>query len=724
MLAEKRAPKPDTQERGGTGMLFAGYGARGESASRLTELEYNTNLYGTNGIRTYDRMRLSDPKVAGLRRAQNQPLISAGVRIDPVDPDDAKAVEVADFVTQALVSTGPLSVADHWADNLRQFLLYLDYGYAPFEMVWEMRDGHAIIDRFAYRPPSTVQDIHVAGGRITHVTQVAQAGQTVEIPGEKLLWFCHEREGDNWRGRSLLRPMYKPWFNKEKAEILLLILLEKMGGLPVAREVAGGLTDTERDVIDGALESFHLSDRGYLRTPETVEVRIEGGNISLTEGLELVRYWDQQLSTVSMQQFLDLGSTPNGSRALGATMSDLYLAAMGAIAKQIENTLNAPEGPIHQLVAYNFAASEDVIPTLRFASLGKLDVKALAAGLHQLWQMGMSFSDADWEWIRSELDLPAHEAQNETVAPNETPPAPEPASSDEDEAPSSEVSACECEHALAEGRFWRQPAGPELFVALDEIADALDDAKNVVRDRTAEVRERISADLAKRAVAAAESGDPDKVAALASGKAPMLDTLARELRAIFGEYFDAGRAQVRDELARQRDGEPVAAEIVGERSGDDLAMADLPPRMTTKEARRFYAMLDAEAEIAARAIGSSAVSSAAKSAAAMLGAPPSREVAAEMIRRATAEEAIRIGWTVTRVMIGGRSAEAMEEREQIAYAQYSAILDGNVCENCEPRDGETTEDLDEATGWTPNPECLGGDRCRCATIYIYKAGDE
>lgn len=52
--------------------------------------------------------------------------------------------------------------------------------------------------------------------------------------------------------------------------------------------------------------------------------------------------------------------------------------------------------------------------------------------------------------------------------------------------------------------------------------------------------------------------------------------------------------------------------------------------------------------------------------------------------------------------------------------QYSAILDGAACDPCASEDGETFESWeaiqDVLPGGGPNPECDGGDRCRCRAI--------
>lgn len=708
----ERTPRPETAERGDTGMAYFGGGTTGAKLLNAAATEYNRQCHGTIGYRNFDRMRFSDPKVAGLRRAMNLPLLRAQARIEPVDPKDERAVEVASFVHGALFAR----MADPWRAFLSQALLFLDYGCAPFEIVWKLQDGRVLLDRFAYRPPATLYGgISVENGRIAAVSQTGLTGSSLEIPGEKLLWFVNEREGDNWLGRPLLRPMYKPWANKETAEKLLLILLERMGGVPVAKESV--LDEKARAALDAAMAAFCVNETGYLRIPEGVEFELATGSISLSEGLELVKYWDTQLSNVAIAQVLDLGKTETGSRALGRTMSDMFVDSLSAVAASIEDTFNTADGPIAQLVAYNFAAAADYVPALRFASLSRLDLKPMAEGLRALYEMGMGFGEETWEWVRAELDLPAREAIDETT-PQQAAPEPQNETAD---APADEPAVAAAELALGEGSYWRPLTRLEGFVDLSEIAGQLDSAKDAVRQRTQATRDRITAELVKRAQAAAQSGDPAKVGALAGGKAPMLDVLAREIRAVLAEYFEAGRAQVHDELLRQERGEPVIAEAQAERT-EGLAMAEAPPRLTEAQARRFYALLDAEAEIAARGIGQASVTATAKQAAAALRSPISAEVMREMATRASDEETLKVGWSVTRVVIAGRAAQAQAEKAQIASATYSAILDGNTCSVCEPRDGEETDDLDVAETWTPNPECEGGERCRCLVIYAYKAG--
>lgn len=65
----------------------------------------------------------------------------------------------------------------------------------------------------------------------------------------------------------------------------------------------------------------------------------------------------------------------------------------------------------------------------------------------------------------------------------------------------------------------------------------------------------------------------------------------------------------------------------------------------------------------------------------------------------------------------GRSDEAQARSDEWDRVEYSALLDQNVCEPCASADGETGPAEDDLTP-APNPECAGGDWCRCFVVYV------
>lgn len=67
--------------------------------------------------------------------------------------------------------------------------------------------------------------------------------------------------------------------------------------------------------------------------------------------------------------------------------------------------------------------------------------------------------------------------------------------------------------------------------------------------------------------------------------------------------------------------------------------------------------------------------------------------------------------------------QTFEENESIVGGwEYTSVLDGGTCEVCEPLDGTTYDSWAEIQevlpNGGPNPECLGGDRCRCRALPV------
>jgi len=65
----------------------------------------------------------------------------------------------------------------------------------------------------------------------------------------------------------------------------------------------------------------------------------------------------------------------------------------------------------------------------------------------------------------------------------------------------------------------------------------------------------------------------------------------------------------------------------------------------------------------------------------------------------------------------GRADEAENRKDEWGRVEYSALLDNNVCGPCAAADGETGPTEADITP-APNPDCEGGDWCRCFHVFI------
>jgi len=68
-------------------------------------------------------------------------------------------------------------------------------------------------------------------------------------------------------------------------------------------------------------------------------------------------------------------------------------------------------------------------------------------------------------------------------------------------------------------------------------------------------------------------------------------------------------------------------------------------------------------------------------------------------------------------------AQTFEENKELAGAfEYTAVLDGATCDPCDELDGTEYESWDAIQDVLPdggpNPECEGGDRCRCRAVPL------
>lgn len=67
----------------------------------------------------------------------------------------------------------------------------------------------------------------------------------------------------------------------------------------------------------------------------------------------------------------------------------------------------------------------------------------------------------------------------------------------------------------------------------------------------------------------------------------------------------------------------------------------------------------------------------------------------------------------------GREGGYEEFSDEIGSVIYSCLLDGNTCVPCDQADGvegATPNDIPDV----PNPDCDGGDKCRCVHVYVFK----
>lgn len=688
-LAEKKITSTSRDsfgEKGAPGtQFFAGY---------ISGEEYNTKLQGQAGIKIYDEMRRGDGMIKATMLAVTLPIRQAIWRIEPAS-DDPKDVEIAEFVSDNLF--GGMEIT--WADFLRQALLHLMFGFMMFEKVLKIENDKIVYKKLAPRLPKTLWKWNIDEDmNLKSITQYVQKGSSfvhIDIPIEKLLIFTNEQEGDNYEGISLLRSAYKHWYIKDTLYKIDAIKHDRWGvGIPKGIVPQGKTKENDPvgwAALIAALKELRVNERGFIIQPHGYEIgMLEMGTKVGTNVLPSVQHHNEQIVVNILAQFLTLGTTKSGARALGDTFKSLFLLSLQAIATYIEDVMN--RHAIKPLVDLNFVV--DKYPKLRASNIKEPDFSSMSDAVSKLMGAGAIVADEELEnHIRETGKLPAKMA----VEPE---PKPEKKTTER----------CTCGHTrkLTDNGFRRELFECEKHLNLREIDNQVSKTETALLRKIKKVQKDQIERLAK-----------DIAANPATAKTKKVGLLSSEIKGELLDIFRFGREQVNKELKKQA---KTPLKLVDDRKSiKDLKKAKIDPIRTQEEAQAF---IESKASLIATQMASKYETTAlfAGLEAKKLGLVKMAtvEFITERLQELSDREAIIATQNSVVEALGiGRNVEAETRKEDIATAFYSAILDGNVCENCEPLDGKEHEFNDPAFE-TPNPRCLGGDKCRCITIYVLK----
>jgi phage gp29-like protein len=664
--------------------VFAGY---------LRDLgEYNPDLGGLSAFRIYEQMRRSDAQVAATLAGMKLALRSAEWAV--AEPADASAVEkeAAGLIRECLFEELDLDAA------IENALLMLDFGCSAHEDVWYVDGNRVRLKKLAARHPSTFSRWIVdAEENLTAIEQYgakADSYVTVQLPVEKAALFTFQQEGANFAGRSLLRAMYEEWYIKHSLYKIDAIACERNGmGVPT---IVMGL-DAKREDRAAALDwvrKLCVHERTGLVLPNGWTFSLEGVKGTLRDPKESIAQHNIAISNAGLAQFLMLGQTETGSRALGQTMSDFFYLSLEATAKKIGRVMTL--ATIRRLVDYNFGV--DVrCPKLVAQNILAVKFEALHGALKDLAGAELVRPDDELEaYLRKKLGLPEAGAARPLTKPAAT------------KVQMGEGAAIRSPAEAGDGtlkrapQVSREPRGAEKFLALAEIVGELDRGRDEIAAALRRAKSAVQAEIVHKLINAPlptmhrVSVAPD-------------EKLVSQVEAVLGQVYEFGVRQVEEEAARQRDAKTAAQVRMADRKGarDPLGVyadAVVGEFQNDLQSRAANVALDWRRR-------------------------PGDLTTGEIIRKVDEElDGQSDKWIdgvaskgTNEAFADGRADGYEQHAEEIASVIYSALLDVNTCENCAAADGEEGATPDDITD-APNPDCDGGDKCRCVHVYVF--GDE
>jgi hypothetical protein len=350
---------------------------------------------------------------------------------DRTNPKQVVSRHVEDFVRTEIglprpgenlpdVRTSTVTFRDH----LQELLRCLTFGFSVFEQVYrvEVTDTQETVVhlwKLASRPQKTIEHFLVdPDGELKAVVQQPLPGAIsnsltgIVMPVETVVMYCHEREGADWSGTSILRNCYKNWLIKDVVLRLTAQIVERNGmGIPDVTYDEGGTTSKDEAVE--LAQKLRAGATAGMAHASDVKVQILGVTGNLVDAVPFLTYNDQQIAGSALAMFQTLGHD-NGARALGDTFLDVFTNSLQAEGDMVAETFT--QQVIRPLVAANFGPDEPypVLEAGDMTETGVLDAKSLS----DLVAAGLIVPDETLKaFFRTRYDLPVPDPEPEPVPP-------------------------------------------------------------------------------------------------------------------------------------------------------------------------------------------------------------------------------------------------------------------------------------------------------------------
>lgn len=728
----------DGREHGATGTPNYGGWITGE--------DYNPKLDGKAAMKVYDEMRRSDAQVGATLNVVKLPVRSADWRVDPPEHGDAQDLAIAEFCQDVLFGAGDWR-ADQWRQVLQHLLLKLDFGVSVLEKVWTIADdGTARLRKLAPRLPHTIERWNIDEiGRLTSIVQLAPKAdqfQELTIPADYAVVSNQDREGDNWWGRSILRPGYIHWYYKGQLYRIDAVKHDRYGvGIPVAEIQEDYTTTTEENrKIDAILKGIRSHEKAWIRTTAKVKysILVPPGGQGGTNIMPSIDHHNAMIARTVLAGFLSQGEQKHGSFGLGGKLADIFTSVVETVADETADDLNTQV--IRQLCDLNCNMRGRPYPTVRAMNIADTDAKELTEAVARLGPKYITPEDDLEGALRTVMNLPPlpeqFKGRDRTPAP--TPPLGEP-------------------EPAGPGRDDATAAGTKAPTAQDQ-----DREREALRARLRQLRDgyiTASGCLLGRPPTAFELavfGVEDVPVRLEQAAASLASEMARvrrlQLDAILAEAVRKDQRTWTGDFTdiRPRDiGLPLTAALRKAIRAMQTSMAAYGAEQVQLEAQRqgitVLHALDA-VDASARAAQSALVSSAQIAAERMSDTWYGRILETVLSERRSGKQGdalkaaveARLAENVEKAPLGearaevneafaiGRAGQAAARKDGIETVQYSSLMDTNTCAPCAALDGTQFPFQSDEYYRTlpPFSGCDGNkgrpDACRCVHLYLFK----
>ncbi len=159
-------------------------------------------------------------------------------------------------------------------------------------------------------------------------------------------------EGAYFYGRSVLRAAYQHWYMKSQIYRIDAISIERNGlGVPTIKQGAN-VSAEDRKAAQNWVQMLAAHESTGLSLPYGWEFALTGISGKVRDPQSSIQHHSEMIMRSVLANFLSLGTTQSGSRALGGSMRDFFYLSLEALSRKIDETIT--NTTIRRLVNYNY----------------------------------------------------------------------------------------------------------------------------------------------------------------------------------------------------------------------------------------------------------------------------------------------------------------------------------------------------------------------------------
>lgn len=424
-------PRVDLREIGQPGATVFGDLARNEN-------ELNEDFQFPQSLDRYEAMRCT-PVIAGLLKILELSILGDEWSVVPAAKDPSAYATVAaarleENLRAELEWRGPTGnvSSQSFDDALRNYLLCLPFGFSFDEICWRYQGDQVAVAKLAPRLPRSVNQFIAHPDNPSDLEYIQQnvyhsrCGWP-KIPANKITLCVFNREGDNFTGRSLLRPLWQPYFIKDGVLRVQAMAVERNGmGVPqaFATDPTVRLSGDDRAILEAIVRRWRAGDASGVVMPPGYKTELTTANTNATDNINLLQYLDRQQAMGLVLMILTAGLDGGGAYAQAQTQDSISQRVVGSIKQQIAGYIN--NGFVYQWWRLNFEG-KCRRPEFQFANRVYFTLNDLLDIVGKLVNSQLFVpSEPDEDWIRQQLNLPKKKAPVAAPPPSVIVPPAEP----------------------------------------------------------------------------------------------------------------------------------------------------------------------------------------------------------------------------------------------------------------------------------------------------------